>query len=797
MLRVIDDGEYEGEETINLTASGDGTSPLGHSQPLVVGLVDDETLPLTLTVAPDSVGEAAGQRLATVTVSVPAEAALAADLTVTLLHTGTATVATGDYTVETLTIEADQNRPTPSSPFTATATLEVVDDGDYEKEETIRLQASAPAPGYAASDVVEIALADDELPPLTLTVDQTGVSEPSGTAQVTVTVPAGEEPASDATITLVQTGTATAESGDYTVETLTILKGGTSGSATLTVSDDTVYEGAETIALQATHSDYQASGVVEIALADDEKVPLTLTADRTSVSEPDGTTEATVTVPAGAAPAEDTTIGIWDVGYARLGEDYRVGTVTINKGDLSGSATLEVIDDGVYEGTEQIRIQAAKTGYKISPVLEMPLIDNDPNGAPVVSSPIPDLTINVSDEQTVTLSSHFSDPEGHDLAYTATADESVVTVSVNAGILTVTGAGVGKTEVTVTATDQVKDTQDRLSVSDRFTVTVPNRDPECEAIEDQTVNVNVWKALTVSCSDPDGHSLEYEPSSMDTSTVDTTTPNPLQSSFSLIGVAVGTATVTVTVTDGHGGSEEVTITVTVPNLPPECSDIPSQTLLVGESRTVDLSQYCSDPDGHDLSYVVTSSETDQVTASVNGNTLTITGVEVGESVVTVTASDDPGNPEDSLSTTTAFTATVENRDPVCEAIADQTVTAGTSKTVAVSCSDPDGHSLEYDPQLLESEQGDGFDGRGQLDDHRGCRGDGDGDGDGERRTPRVGRGGLHRDGAEPAAGMRGHCRPDGQRERFRYGDRFLQRSRRARPGLYGRLLESEQGDGVE
>ena len=677
-LAVTDDTDYDGPETIGLQATH---SDYQASAVVEISLADDDLPRLTLTVAPASVGEADGQRTATLTVTVPEGAAPAAEATLTLNHTGSATNGT-DYTVGTLKIAAGE--------LSGTARLDVTDDTDYEGPETIRLKATHP--DYQSSAVLEIPLADNDLPRLTLTVDTASVSEPNGTATLTVTVPAGEAPAAEATITLEHTGSAT-NGTDYRVGTLTIAGGDLSGTATLRVRDDETYEGTETIGLQADHSDYQASRVVEIALVDDELPPLTLTLDAASVSEPDGTATLTVSVPEGGAPDVDTTISIWDLGYARGGEDYRVGTLTIEDGDLSGTATLEVIDDAVYEGTEEIWIQAVKTGYEISPVLKIPLEDNEQNQAPAVSSPLPGLATNVGEAETVSLSSHFSDPEGHDLSYEATSSEpSVVTVSVSGSTLTVTGVAVGSSTITVTATDRPQDSDDRLPTSTTFTATVENRDPECEAIADQTVNVNVWQSLTASCTDPDGHELTYSHVSSDTSKVDTTTPSPKQSGFSVIGVAVGSATVTVTVTDGHQGSEMVEFDVTVPNRAPECSDIPVQTLLVAESQTVDLSQYCGDPDGHSLTYQASYPESSNVTASVDGSTLTLTGVAVGSSPIIVTATDPLGDFDDE-----EFTATVENRDPVCEDVDAQTVTAGQSKTLTVSCTDPDGHSLKYAP----------------------------------------------------------------------------------------------------
>ncbi len=112
------------------------------------------------------------------------------------------------------------------------------------------------------------------LPRLTLESDLSILSEPSGTAALTVSVPSGSEPDEDLTVTLSHTGTA-GEGSDYSVGTLTILAEQTSGEATLTVIDDTVYEGEESIVLTAGATGYEASIELTIALEDDEPAPLT------------------------------------------------------------------------------------------------------------------------------------------------------------------------------------------------------------------------------------------------------------------------------------------------------------------------------------------------------------------------------------------------------------------------------------------------------------------------------------------------------------------------------------------
>ena len=319
-------------------------------------------------------------------------------------------------------------------------------------------------------------------------------------------------------------------------------------------------------------------------------------------------------------------------GSATNGTDYRVGTLVIADGELSGTARLEVIDDAVYEGTEEIWLQAAKTGYKISRTLKIPLEDNEQNQAPVVSPPLPDLTINVGEERTLTLSSHFSDPEGHSLTYAVTSLETDnVTVSVNGSSLRLTGVEVGSATITVTATDQPEDSQEPLSDTKTFTATVENRDPECEDIAGQTVKVGKSKTVAVSCSDPNGDTLTYSASSSDTSKVTVTVSG---SSLTVTGVAVTGSpkpTVTVKATDSGNLMDTVTFPVTVPLPPCSLSSISNQTVNMGKSKTLSL------PDTDDCTYTASSSDTSKVTVSVNNatDTLTVTGVAVGSATVTV------------------------------------------------------------------------------------------------------------------------------------------------------------------
>ncbi len=118
-------------------------------------------------------------------------------------------------------------------------------------------------------------------------------------------------------------------------------------------------------------------------------------------------------------------------------------------------------------------------------------------------------------------------------------------------------------------------------------------------------------------------------------------------------------------------------------------------MTAGQTVTVDVSPFFSDPDGGALTYTAASSDDGVVSVSLSGSNLTVAAVAAGTATVTVTATDPDG-----LTATQSAGVTVEaaNNAPVAVgAIPPQTMTAGQTVTVDVSSffSDPDGDDLTY------------------------------------------------------------------------------------------------------
>ena len=217
------------------------------------------------------------------------------------------------------------------------------------------------------------------------------------------------------------------------------------------------------------------------------------------------------------------------------------------------------------------------------------------------------------------------------------------------------------------------------------------------SIAAQTILAGESAAVDVASnfSDPDGNTLSFSAASSDDAVAAASVSG---SNVTINGVAAGTATVTVTASDPGGLSATQSISVTVEAVnqaPVREGIIDDQGMVVGDEVTVDVTDNFSDPDGDELTYAATSSDTAVATVATEGAMVTITAVAAGSATITVTATD-PGE----LSASQEFGVTVEesNEAPVAEGtIDDVTVVAGSEATVDVSAnfSDPDGDDLTY------------------------------------------------------------------------------------------------------
>ncbi len=171
--------------------------------------------------------------------------------------------------------------------------------------------------------------------------------------------------------------------------------------------------------------------------------------------------------------------------------------------------------------------------------------------------------------------------------------------------------------------------------------------------------------------------------------------------MTVTAVSPGIAVVSMIATDPTGLKAQQSFRVVVPNRSPAAvGTIPDRELMVGDSATLDVSGYFSEPDGQVLGYAVAVSDSSRLTATVEAAVLTIVAVAKGDVVVTVTATD-PGG----LSATQSFVVTMPNRPPVpVDSIAARIIEVDRSDTVDVApfFTDPDGDPLSYGAALSDS-----------------------------------------------------------------------------------------------
>ena len=366
---------------------------------------------------------------------------------------------------------------------------------------------------------------------------------------------------------------------------------------------------------------------------------------------------------------------------------------TVATASLDGTMLTLV---GIDVGTSFVSLTATDPGG-LSATQTFAAFVASGNQAPMAVGTIGAQNVRVGDSATVDVSGNFSDPDDDELIYmAASSDDDIATVSVAGAEVTVTGVSAGSATVTVTATDPGD-----LSATQTFDVTVAlgnqapvavGEIPDVGLFEGEEFMAPVVQFF----SDPDDDPLTYAAVPGDTMVV---TASMSGSLITVVGVGAGETTVTLTATDPEGlsATQTANFTVTAVNQGPVLTDtIPHQDLAVGGTLTLDVSGTFTDPDGDTLTLTVESEDTTVATASLDGTMLTLVGIDVGTSFVSLTATD-PGG----LSATQTFAAFVvlgSNQAPVAVGeIADQGVAPGDSATVDVSgnFSDPDDDELIY------------------------------------------------------------------------------------------------------
>lgn len=161
-----------------------------------------------------------------------------------------------------------------------------------------------------------------------------------------------------------------------------------------------------------------------------------------------------------------------------------------------------------------------------------------------------------------------------------------------------------------------------------------------DAIPQQQVLVGERKQVTPCFEDPGGGALTLTQNS---SNVEVVQAFLVGSNVGFTGISVGEATITVTATNEDKLSADLSFSVLVPNRGPEwTSTMTEATVLVNRSIQWNLADMFTEPDGEEMTFSATSSNSGAAGVSVNGSIAEVSGLSGGETRITLTAADPQG-----------------------------------------------------------------------------------------------------------------------------------------------------------
>ncbi len=433
-----DDAVVEGASAVTAAvASGAGYAAAAGAGSAQVSVEDNDAATFTVTAGQTAIEEGGSTA---VTVAIASGVTFAADQTVTLTASGTATAA--DYTLAPTTLTLDAGETAVS------ATLTAVDDDGEEQDETVTVSAAHNG-STVGTATVTIAASDAGVPEISIAAGTSPVTE--GTA---------------AAFTLNRTG-ATAEALTVSVS---VTEGGAmlaadppasvtfgvgESSATLTVAtdDDAVVEGASAVtAAVASGAGYTVgtTASASVTVEDDDAATFTVTAAPEAIAEGESAT-LTVAIANGVTFAEDQALALHHSGTASPADYTGVpGALTLGAGDSSVTAELAATDDQEEEEPETVTVAVSHGGVAIgSATVTIRSVSHD---ATLRALSLSGIDIGTFSPGTTDYAATVA-PAMSSTTVTATAshEEAEVSIVPGAGVSLATGAN--EIAVTVTAED--------------------------------------------------------------------------------------------------------------------------------------------------------------------------------------------------------------------------------------------------------------------------------------------------------------------------------------------------------
>ena len=285
----------------------------------------------------------------------------------------------------------------------------------------------------------------------------------------------------------------------------------------------------------------------------------------------------------------------------------------------------------------------------------------------------------------------------------ASTTSSICSVNPNSGDVTGVARGSCVIRVTVGETERYREQTERATIR----VIPGNSSPACRAISGITVESGGSSSpidLDDYCDDPDDDALTYHASPWESDSSWATATGSISGSQLVInGVSnrTGTQTIMIAAADPGGLHAEISIRVTVTRplgRAPECDDDPATVSISTENPIRDFqpTDYCTDPDGDNLRFAATSSDSNVAIADYYSRSRrwVFDAGEPGTATITLRATDPSG-----LSDSTEITVRVGSTTAVQDGIPNDITTTINADRREIDLSryfrHPSGGSLTY------------------------------------------------------------------------------------------------------
>ena len=365
-------------------------------------------------------------------------------------------------------------------------------------------------------------------------------------------------------------------------------------------------------------------------------------------------TPAAQTVAAGGSAAVDVTSAFSGTvdGYGATSGDTAVVTVSTN----GAVVTLR----GVAAGTATVTVTATNTGGSATQSLAVTVNAPKPKATGVLAA----RTVTAGDSVNVDVAGGFSGAVDY---YSVTSGNgAVLDIALTGSVVKLTGVAAGTATVTVVGANAAG------SATQTMAVTVKLPPPPTLGAQLAARSLQVSETLAVDMAA--GFAGQVDSYTVVSGNVRRLAVTVDGSEVSLRGVTKGSTTVTVTAVNAAGrAARSFNVTVTALLAPKTAKTPVAHTIAVGEELTVRIADAFS---GIVAKYGATSSDTDVATVSVDGSSITLTGVAVGTATIGLEAANTAGR------ATANLPVTVKLPDKLTIAVAAPSHCLGSEGTLA-------------------------------------------------------------------------------------------------------------------